>query len=147
MKFFHILTFFFKHFYSNIGEYDIECPLECNSREFSAIITSGVYPSHHYANYLLKTHKIFQRSHSGRAVDVRDVKRSVAKVSVQYQTLGYTLITEIEAMSVGNLLANTGSFFGLFMGMSVLSFMEIFEIVVELVRILIQSSCGHFIYN
>lgn len=110
-----------------VGKYNTECPLECNSERYMLTASSQNFPSYFYRNYLA-THR-FQKylNKSSANLTPSDVDDSIARLNVYFQSMGYQLITEIPQMTEINLLANTGGMLGLFMGMSFLSFIEVFE--------------------
>ena len=117
-------------FFSKSNEYDNNCsqscPLECNSYHFKYEQSSLSFPSDFYTNHLQKN--ILKSTRS-----ISEVKDSVAKVKIYYETLNYKLISEGEAITFTNLLSSVGGVLGLFLGMSWLSFIEIFEIIYEIV--------------
>lgn len=56
-------------------------------------------------------------------------KQSVASVLVYYDELKVTQISESPSISLVNLVANIGGTCGLFIGMSVLTIVEFFELI------------------
>ncbi|RNA37541.1 FMRFamide-activated amiloride-sensitive sodium channel isoform X1 [Brachionus plicatilis] len=65
---------------------------------------------------------------------ISDLVSSVAMISIFYDELRYTFIQESPALNFETLLGLMGGQFGLFMGASFLSFAEILEMVINLVR-------------
>ena len=63
-----------------------------------------------------------------RTLNQEQVKQSVLKLNIFYDSLEYEYITEKPKMNLVDLLANIGGTLGLCLGISVLSFIEIFEI-------------------
>lgn len=57
---------------------------------------------------------------------------SVLAVKVFYSTGSYTKITEKPALELKDLIPNVGGTLGLFLGIGVLSFVEIIEILIEI---------------
>lgn len=106
------------------------CPIECNTQYFTFFNSFEFFPSPHYGEYLTKTlDKMYVNDTDSH--ENRELEKSVARVNIFYDKLGYELITEIATMTFLDLLANTGGMLGLFMGMSLLSFIELFEMIVE----------------
>ena len=60
------------------------------------------------------------------------LKDSIVSFNIYYETLGYEKITEESTVSFSTLLSNIGAQIGLFLGISILSFLEIFELFVEM---------------
>jgi hypothetical protein len=56
-------------------------------------------------------------------------------VNINFETLSYKYIGEKAVMSIVDLLAHIGGQMSLFLGISVLSFFEIFEILYEVIYI------------
>lgn len=107
------------------------CPLECNSLHFYYEQSSLSFPTTYHAKHLQQN--ILQATKS-----LQEVKESMASVRIHYETLDYKLITEERAISFTSLLASVGGVLGLFLGMSWLSFIEIFEIVYEIALTLLH---------
>jgi hypothetical protein len=60
---------------------------------------------------------------------------NLVKFNVYYDTLSYTVLTESINMDVVALLSSIGGSLGLLLGLSLLSFIEVLEVVVETVFI------------
>jgi hypothetical protein len=58
-------------------------------------------------------------------------KMSLVKFHVFYESLTYTVVTELKKVDSFILISSIGGTFGLFLGASFLSFLEIFEIAIE----------------
>ena len=58
-------------------------------------------------------------------------KRYYYSINVFYPRLKYTLITESAQLTVISLLSNLGGSLGIFLGFSVFSLLEVFEVLVE----------------
>ena len=61
------------------------------------------------------------------------IRSGLTKVSFYYDELSYTEITEAPAMNQVALMAAIGGFMGMFLGMSLMTFVEILDIVVRLI--------------
>jgi uncharacterized membrane protein (UPF0136 family) len=57
-------------------------------------------------------------------------------VNVYYSKLGYLSITQMKKVEFMDLLATIGGLLGFFIGMSLLSFIEFLEIIIEILFIL-----------
>lgn len=114
------------------------CPLECDSDIYQLASTYKNFPAVYYANFLLQNKSIFQYSPYERPLTVNDVGNSVARVVIYFEKLTYQYIVQIPTISVVNLFANSGGMLGLFMGMSILTFIEVLEAFYEIFLILIH---------
>ena len=56
---------------------------------------------------------------------------NLVKFNVYYDTLSYTVLTESINMDIVALLSSIGGSLGLLLGLSLLSFIEVLEVVVE----------------
>ena len=81
------------------------CPLECDSSEYT---TS-------YSFHITETLS----------------RNDTLKIKAYYKELKYILISQEPKMDIIDLIANIGGLFGLFLGASFLSFIEIFELLFE----------------
>ena len=70
-----------------------------------------------------------------RALNEKTARESVIKVNLYYDSLSYELSTESPKMTLADLLASIGGNLGLFMGMSLMSFSEILEVLLEIIII------------
>ena len=113
------------------GKYDKECPLECNYDWIQYSVAFQSYPSFPYANYLRNNAPIFKNANLNRPVTNEDVKKSCAAVRIYYERLGYFQTLEMASISSIALISSFGGTLGLFMGVSFISLIEIFIIIVR----------------
>jgi amiloride-sensitive sodium channel subunit alpha/amiloride-sensitive sodium channel subunit gamma len=113
-----------------------DCPVECNSEILTYSTSSLEYPSEGYGNLLVNLNEIKSRF-PNKSVTFEKLKQRTLAINVYYDELKLTVIEQSPSMELITLIAGMGGTLGLFIGVSFLSFVEIFEI---LVRIL-------FIYN
>ncbi len=69
-----------------------------------------------------------------------NVSRTFFTIYVYYENLKLTLINQQPKMQLFNLISSVGSLVGLFLGMSLLSFVELFEIIFEIINTLLGNS-------
>jgi len=106
---------FKKEFYKNsiLKECSQYCPLECDS-----------------IFYYVES--------SSLAIEPNNL--NTTKVKVNYRSLKYTLITEIEKYPLQDLISNVGGILGLFIGVSFVSLVEIIELFTEMIFLSIQTN-------
>ena len=121
------------------GKCNTLCPLECNSKIYELSSTYKNFPASYYANFLLNNKPIFKDSPYDRPLTEKDVGNSVARVVIYFEKLTYQYIVQIPTISLVNLFANSGGMLGLFMGMSILTFIEVLEAIYEIFLILIRK--------
>ncbi|CAF1053650.1 unnamed protein product [Brachionus calyciflorus] len=68
----------------------------------------------------------------------RDLKKELAALNIFYETSGYEEVTERESIDFVSLLSNIGGIAGLFLGISVLSLVEIIELGFKILHVLIE---------
>jgi len=68
-----------------------------------------------------------------------EIKKHFIGIYVYYNDFKYTLISEEPKTELFNFISNIGGILGLFLGISFLSFIEIFEILFEIVFILFKK--------
>ncbi|CAF0868590.1 unnamed protein product [Brachionus calyciflorus] len=108
-----------------------QCPLECDGMNFEKTISTNQYSSEHWIKHL----EIYNQSDAkyfNKSINSEDL----TAVNIYYQTLSYTNIEEAPTTGLVDLLSNIGGIAGLFLGVSFLSFIEIFELLMQIVLIL-----------
>ena len=106
------------------------CPLECNSIKYE--ITHDFLP-------LPSTGKVSEGFYLKHFNTYENVSKSFFAINIFYEELKYTLISQHPKMQLFGLISSIGGVFSLFLGMSLLSFIEIFEIFLEAVFILLDK--------
>ena len=81
---------------------------------------------------------MFIERYSNQTDFTENLASNVAKVSIYYDELSYTEVTEVPRMTWDELLGKLGGHLHLFLGMSALGFVELFELMINLI-ILIKS--------
>jgi len=112
-----------------LANFDVEkcneyCPLECESfaqeiyaRSQTIVGTGNV--SEYFESELFKTYN--------------DVANHYYGICVYYNDLKYTFIKQNPKMEIFGLISQIGGTFSLFIGLNTFSFLELFEILIELI--------------
>ena len=100
----------------------VKCPLECAQQSFVKAITYYRYPS----LYDVSTETCASLNQTDCNTNLL---KNVVSVSVYYDSLIYSQISEEAAMTAESLLGLLGGHFHLFLGMSLLSFVEVGQLV------------------
>ena len=98
------------------------CPLECSSVKYDLTVSTLSYPS-------VNTYNFYKDKLGNESYE--EVKSKSVELNVYYSELGYTLITQTPKTSVIDLLSSIGGTLGLYIGISLLSFVEIVEALIE----------------
>lgn len=130
------------------------CPLECVSESFAYKFSMADFPSQTYAGILKKSPVFENLADDFGESSVLDF---LLAVNIYYSDLGYTLVTESPKTSIFDIVANVGGIYfiyinkyrlifiiillkqgtlGLFIGISLLSVVEVIEMLMECLIIL-----------
>ena len=69
----------------------------------------------------------------------QQIKQSIASININYNQLGYTQIKEAQKITAIDLATNIGGTMGLFLGLSFLSFIEIIELLIEIIFVFFEK--------
>ena len=124
------------------------CPLQCDSIKYSLSKSNSFFPNPKYAfeiqNYFNQNSKYFKERASKPLDSIKlsyqELNNSIVAVNVYYDELTYTRVSQSPKMSFEDLLSNVGGTLGLFIGISFLSFAEIFEILFQVIFILFEKN-------
>ena len=103
-----------------------DCPLECNSIEYNSFISYGYFPSDSYSYFL---NSISDTKFNGTNFTQKLTTKNHIALNIFYDSYSYTTIEEVAKMDWIDLISNMGGTLGLFLGVSFLSFAELFEII------------------
>ena len=114
------------------------CPIECNTVSYSLSVSHSDFPNPKYAEFL--KNKTILHSYNSSNINDDIFKRSIVGITIFYDNLRYTMVNQIPKMNFFDLLAYIGGQFGLFLGISILSFVEIFEAFFKVIFILLEKN-------
>jgi len=113
-----------------------ECPTPCWESQYQYVISSSQWPSNGYMPYL-------KESLDERGDELKNVLKDGArgglseqflKLNIYYDNLNYYKYTEKPSLTIKDLIGALGGHLGLWIGMSLLSFFEIFELIVAVFK-------------
>ncbi len=113
-----------------------KCPLECDQIVFNHALSSADYPTEN-GYQILKSDDHFSRYNN---LTFEKFKERSLMVKIFYSKLSYWSVTQVEKVEFMELLATIGGLLGFFIGMSLLSFMEFVEIIIEVLLIIKSKS-------
>lgn len=88
--------------------------------------------------------KVLQNYKNLTSLTYESIKSNVLAVEIFYNDLQYTELSEVEYVTIMGFLSRIGGLFGLFLGMSVLSCIEIFELIIVLYVFIIKGFKNKF---
>jgi hypothetical protein len=109
------------------------CPQECTNVKYSTSVHTASYPTDQYTEWLkLQNNFISKFSNQGNLAT--QIQHTVAKINVFYNDISYIALTEAATISWDSVIGNVGGQLGLFIGISVLSVVELVEAFCEVIR-------------
>lgn len=122
------------HYYGFIKNHSAECnkkcPLECQTVSYELSTSFANYPSKEHAK-LIKKHLVYNGIADNKT-SISKINDNVASVDIYYEEMLYTEMTEVPSQTITGLLSSIGGTLGLLLGMSLLSIIELFELVITL---------------
>ena len=109
------------------------CPLECDSISYTVIPYSEQFTPNGLISRLSKSENGLEKY-----TTYEQVKKNYIAIFVYYKDLKYTLISQEPKTRLFSFISSIGGIFGLFLGISFLSFLEIFEMLFEIIYILFE---------
>ena len=106
------------------------CPLECNATEFKSTISTNKIIADLFLKYI-RENKNLSKDFTTKNLTLQVAEESVAKVNIFYESMSYVILIDSPKMDWVSLLAYIGGILGLFLGISVFSFFEIFIFILE----------------
>jgi len=82
----------------------------------------------------------FMSNFNGSTPTLDDVKKSLILVYIYFENHQYTVISQQPQFSVADLVSNIGVLFGLFMGFSLLSLVDLLEMMLEITLVLFKKN-------
>lgn len=110
------------------------CPLECETEDYQVSYSMNQYPTDFYENILSNYVHISKQYYFKNRL-----KDNIVSFNVYLESLSYMSIEEYASLDIITLLSNLGGVAGLFLGLSVLTFVEAIQVIMELVQALYES--------
>jgi hypothetical protein len=113
-----------------------KCPLECDQIVFNHAMSSADYPTEN-GFQILKSDHHFSRFNN---LTFEKFKERSLMVNIFYSKLSFWSVSQVKKIEIMELLAKIGGLLGFFVGMSLLSFVEFLEIIIEVLLIIKSKS-------
>lgn len=114
------------------------CPLECDSVSYQIATSFSKFPNEHYAKILMESPIVKSKFPDSHNITFDDLLNNMIAFNVHYENLKYTSIREVAKMDWVDLVSNIGGILGAFIGISLLSFFEIVEFLLEIIFVLCE---------
>ena len=116
------------------------CPLECNITDYRTSYSLSKFPTEMHLNIFNKNKDLLAKFNSNKSfTNLDELSSNLIKVNIYYDKLSYTLINEFETTTIATLLSNIGGTLGLYLSVSVLSIVEMIEVIIEFLTILVKK--------
>ena len=130
-------------FSSQSESYIIECndlcPPGCQSVKYPLTSSQIDYPSKGFADLMKLDPRIQEKFNYSSNISYDDLRRSLVSLNIYYDDLGYIRIEEMPKISIIDLGFILYGNIGLFLGLSILSVFEIFEVFFLLLKIIFEK--------
>ncbi len=117
-------------------KYSADCPLECNSQQYTTSLSMSKFPSKSIYNSHSNKSQLIKLFNGNFSID--EYTESIVTFRVFYETLSFTEISQSVKTDWIDFISNVGGIFGLCLGMSLLSVVEMFQVLIEILLILIR---------
>lgn len=107
------------------------CPQECETISYDLTTSYADYPSPFYAELIMNFQQ--DRNKTVTFSNITQLKESSLAVNIYFEDLSYTLIEEVPARTLEQFVADIGGFTGLCIGNSILSFVELIELILQII--------------
>ena len=108
------------------------CPLECSSAYFTFTPFYSTFAKRSYAELLLRNRSEAVYGLVGRHLTPDEFRKNLVQVNIYYESMSYEYISQSPTTTWVTLLANVGGVLGLFIGMSLLSLVELIEMCLHM---------------
>jgi hypothetical protein len=116
-------------------EKNLLCPKECFSFDLDLTFSPANPLKKKYLQNLRTNKNVISKYKNISNITDEQLAESFVSIDVYYNSLSYTQITEVPVYTTLTLISNIGGTLGLFLGMSVLSFIEIIELLLNILMV------------
>ena len=106
------------------------CPLECNTTQYKTYQSSNHFDSEIYFD-VVRERTNFISEYDDQTLSNEAIQKGLVKVNIFYESLSYTQIQETVKMNEVTLIATIDGFMGMFLGGSLMTFVELFDILIR----------------
>jgi hypothetical protein len=117
-----------------------DCPSKCLEVTYKYSSSMVQYPTKNYARVLAKNPTIKSNFDNKADITYLDLREKIVSINIFFNQIEETLLTESPKTMIPDLTASIGGILGLFLGMSLLSFVEILEIFLKILLVLLKKN-------
>lgn len=121
--------------FSNYSMCAKECPFECSIVSYSAKTSYANYPSYEfYVSEMVNKPEFYTKLFGTSDVSYEMFSDVISAVFIGFDQLRYMYLSDKPSFEIADIFANVGGTLGLFLGFSILSFVELFDLIYKLVE-------------
>ena len=109
-----------------------KCPLECHKKFYNIFLSGYNYPTQQYADQVLSKNEKLVDAYSNLYDFTHNLVNNAVQFMVYYDSLSYTSSVESPKITLENLIGMIGGHLNVFLGISLLSFIELFDFLLVL---------------
>ncbi|XP_061179659.1 acid-sensing ion channel 2-like [Saccostrea echinata] len=110
---------------------ECNCPIPCENVHFEKEISSAQFPSEKYREVIYNFYKI------------ENISSNYLQLNIYYDTFVTHTIEQVPKVDITNVLGNIGGYLGIFLGASLLTITEVFEVVVLTACVFLRRIMRH----
>lgn len=119
-----------------------DCPFECSTISYDVSTSYADYPTYdYYVNQKKTNTKYYQTLFTGENINdltYDDFHNVIEALFVGFDQLSYTYVSNSPSFEIPDIFANVGGVLGLFIGTSILSFVEIVDLIYNIIAITVR---------
>jgi hypothetical protein len=115
------------------------CPIECESMEIDVTTSSSAFPTRSFYEFY-KDNKYFKDKFQNETITYDMLKENILELNIYYDTFKYINTEQSPVSTIIDLISNIGGTLGLLIGISLLSLVEILEIIIEIILTVFEYS-------
>lgn len=122
-------------FYTEVND-DVECkdcPNECDEMSFHYTYSNSRYPTNYYYEYIRNQTDILSKFYGNGRIRENNITKSLLILNLFYDELDYKIVTQVPSLTLGTLMNEIGGNLCLFVGISLLSMVELIELFLQYV--------------
>ena len=107
-----------------------QCPLECNRTEYKTSLTNSHFAYEIYFDLINKISTL-KSKYDDEDLSLKTIQEGIVKLNIYYESLAYVEMSESISMNLVSLFSSIGGFMGMFLGMSLMTLVEVLEIIIK----------------
>ena len=128
---------FYASYYNNSAKLGnkcmLECPLECDSISYDLSSSIMDFPDEHFFQDIQRGSELYKQ------MSLAEFKKTHVFLNIFFKSKEYLEIRESPKTKFVDLVSNLGGALGIFLGFSVFSFVEVFEVIIQTILVIFKK--------